>query len=136
MSCGAGDACGFAAGELAGIGIPGVCIWGEVAGNGEAVGICIPGVITCGLGEGEGFGLVALLVRRLARITVLFFLGALLALGLLAGFIFDMSCPWCCGKAFTLTTNIKASALNVRSAIFKLLGRFMVPLTWFAKANA
>ncbi len=99
-------------------------------GEGEAVGICMPGVITCGLGEGEGLGVAALFVGvRFARVAVLFFLGAGLGFGfgLLAGFIFDMSCPSCCGKTLTLTANIKASALTVRSAILKLLGRFMVP---------
>ncbi len=88
----------------------------------------MPGVITCGLGEGEGLGLLALLVGvGRARVAVLFFLGALLAFGLLTGFIFDMSCPSCCGNALTLSANTKASALTVRSAILNLLGRFMVP---------
>ncbi len=106
--------------------MPGVITCG--LGDGDAVGICIPGVITCGLGEGEGRGLLALLgVVRLAREAVLFFLGALFGFGLLAGFIFDMSCPSCCGNTLTLTANIRTSALSVRSAILKLLGRFMVP---------
>ncbi|MGI8735009.1 MAG: hypothetical protein ACR2LM_17110 [Pyrinomonadaceae bacterium] len=87
----------------------------------------MPGVITCGLGEGEGFGLVALLVGvRLGR-TGLFFLGVPFGFGLAAGFIFDMSCPSCCGNTLTLTANIRTTALNIRSAILKLLGRFMVP---------
>ncbi|MGH9904822.1 MAG: hypothetical protein ACRD8U_04455 [Pyrinomonadaceae bacterium] len=89
----------------------------------------MPVVITCGLGEGagEGFGLVAFLVGvRLARVAVLFFLGALFGFGLLAGFIFDMSCPSCCGKTLTLTANIRTSAPSILSAILKLLGRFMV----------
>ena len=94
----------------------------------------MPGVITWGLGEGEGLVLLALLVGvRLARVTVLFFLGALFGFGLLAGFIFDMSCPSCCGNTLMVSANIKASALSVRSAILKLLGRFMVPPTWFVK---
>jgi len=86
----------------------------------------MPGVITCGLGDGAGLGLVAFLVGRLGR-TVLFFLGVLFAFGLAAGFIFDMSCPSCCGNTLGLTANIRTTALSVRSAIFKLLGRFMVP---------
>ncbi|MEO8434601.1 MAG: hypothetical protein ABI596_06875 [Pyrinomonadaceae bacterium] len=87
----------------------------------------MPGVITCGLGEGEGFGLVTLLMgARLGRATVLFFLGALFGFGLAAGFILDMSCPSCCGNALTPSINTKARALTVRSAILKLLGRFMV----------
>lgn len=106
--------------------MPGV-ITGPGLGDGDAVGICMPGVITCGLGEGEGLGLVSLLVGvRLARVAALFFLGAVFGFGLLAGFIFDMSCPSCCGNALTLTANTKASAQTVRSAILKLLGRFMV----------
>jgi len=96
-------------------------------GDGDAVGICMPGVITWGLGDREGFGLGALLVGvRLERTAVLFFLGALFGFGLAAGFIFDMSCP-CCGNTLTLTANTRATALTVRSAILKLLGRFMVP---------
>ncbi|MDQ3175688.1 MAG: hypothetical protein M3Q91_18585 [Acidobacteriota bacterium] len=87
----------------------------------------MPGVITCGLDEGEGLGLLDLLVGvRLGRVAVLFFLGALFDFGLAAGFIFDMSCPSCCGNALVVSANIKASALSVRSAILKLLGRFMV----------
>ncbi len=88
----------------------------------------MPGVITCELDEGEGLGLLDLLVGvRLGRVAVLFFLGALFDFGLAAGFIFDMSCPSCCGNTLTLTANIRTSALSVRSAILKLLGRFMVP---------
>ncbi len=65
-------------------------------GDGDAVGICMPGVITCGLSDGEDLGLLALLVGvRLVRVTVLFFLGEAFGFGLLAGFIFDMSCPSC-----------------------------------------
>lgn len=57
-------------------------------GDGDAVGICIPGVITCGLGEGVGLGLLALLLGvRLAGIAVLFFLGALLGFGFAAGIL-------------------------------------------------
>jgi hypothetical protein len=52
----------------------------------------MPGVITCGLGEGDGLGLVTLFVGvRLTRVAALFFFGALFGLGLAAGFIFDMS---------------------------------------------
>ncbi len=84
--------------------------------------------MTCGLGEAEGLVLVTLLVGvRLARVDALFFFGALFGFGLAAGFILDMSCPSCCGNALTLSANTKASALTVRSAILKLLGRFMVP---------
>lgn len=64
---------------------------------------------------------------RLARAGVLFFFGAAFGFGLAAGFILDMSCPSCCGNALTLSANTKASALTVRSAILKLLGRFMDP---------
>src|SRR5688572_30053180 len=86
----------------------------------------MPGVITCGLGEGEGLGLLALLMgARLARGAVLFFLGAALGFGFAAGL--GMTCPSCCGNTVTLTANIRASAPSVRSAIFKLLSRFMVP---------
>ncbi len=113
-------------GDAVGICIPGVITCPGV-GDGDWVGICIPGVITCGLGEGEGLGLVTLLVAvRLGRGTALFFLGAAFGFGLAAGFIFDMSCPSCCGKALTLSVNTRASALTARSAILKLLGRFMV----------
>ena len=124
---------GLGNGEGVGICIPGV-ITCPGLGDGEAVGICMPGVITCGLGDAEGLGLVGLLVGvRLARAAVLFFLGALFGFGLAAGFILDMSCPSCCGNTLIVSANIKASALSVRSAILKLLGRFMLPPTWFAK---
>jgi hypothetical protein len=45
-SCCTGDTWGLAAGELAGIGIPGVCVCGEPVGAGVALGegITIPGV--------------------------------------------------------------------------------------------
>ncbi|MGH9966794.1 MAG: hypothetical protein ACREBG_03020 [Pyrinomonadaceae bacterium] len=77
-------------GDAVGICMPGV-ITCPGLGDGDAVGICISGVITCpGLGDGEGLGLV-----RRARVDVLFFLGVLIALGLAAGFIFDMSCCSC-----------------------------------------
>lgn len=82
---------GLGDGDTAGICMPGV-ITCPGLGDGDAVGICIPGVITCGLGEGDGLGLLALLVvARLVRVTVRFFLGALFGFGLAAGFIFDMS---------------------------------------------
>ena len=65
MSCCAGDTCGIATGELAGIAIPGACIWGEADG------------------DGDGLGLVVLLVGvRLARGAGLFLGGARLAFGL------------------------------------------------------
>jgi hypothetical protein len=94
VSCCAGDAWGVADGELAGIGIPGVCIWGEATGEGEAVGLCMLGVITCGVGVGDGFGRVArrVVVRRV-RGAALFFVRAVFGVGLLAGFIFGVSCP-------------------------------------------
>jgi hypothetical protein len=86
----------------------------------------MPGVITCGLGEGDGFGLVTLFFGvRLARVTVFVFLGALFGFGFAAGL--GMTCPSCCGKTLMVSANIKASALSVRSAILKLLGRFIVP---------
>lgn len=40
----AGDACSFAAGEVAGIDIPGVCVWGEAVVAGAVVGIGVLGV--------------------------------------------------------------------------------------------
>ena len=95
-------------------------------GDGDAVGICMPGVITCGLGEGEGLGRVALRVGvRLARGAVLLFFAAAFGFGFAAGL--GMTCPSCCGNTLIVSANIKASALNVGSAIWKLLGRFMVP---------
>ena len=94
-------------------------------GDGDAAGICMPGVITCGLGEGEGLGLVVRLVGVRRRVTVLFFLGAAFGFGFAAGL--GITCPSCCGKTLMVSANIKASALNVRSAILKLLGRFIVP---------
>lgn len=134
MSCCAGEAWGVAVGEAAGV--IRVCVWGEAAGEGEAVGICMPGTITCGVGEGEGFGVLTLLagVRRV-RVAVFFFFSALFGFGLLAGFIFDMSCPSCCGTAITLSANTKTNALTTRSAKLKLPDRFMVPPSLFAKAN-
>ncbi|MGH9929543.1 MAG: hypothetical protein ACREA9_09965 [Pyrinomonadaceae bacterium] len=114
-------------GDAVGICIPGV-ITCPGLGDGDSVGICMPGVITCaGLGDGDGLGLVVRVVGvRLARVDVLFFLGARFGLGLAAGFIFDMSCCSCCGKTLTLTANISTSATSILSAILKLLGRFMV----------
>ena len=128
MSWGAGDACGCAVGELAGIGIPGVCRCGEATG--DAVGICMPGVITCGLGEGEGFGLVARLDGvRLARGATLFLGVARFAFGLGFAAGLGMTCPSCCGNTLMLTATVNARALIVRSAIFKIPVRFMFPLT-------
>lgn len=99
--------------------MPGV-ITCDGLGDGDADGICIPGVITCGLGDGEGLGLLTLLVGgRLARVAALFFLGALFGFVLAAGFIFDMSWPSCCGNTLVVSANIKATALTVRSAILK-----------------
>lgn len=103
-------------------------------GDGDAVGICIPGVITCGVGEGEGLGLVDLFAGvRLVRVAVLFF-GAALGFGLAAGL--GMVCPSCCGNTLVVSVSTKASALSGRSAILKFLDKFMVPSTWFAKANS
>ncbi|MGH9882412.1 MAG: hypothetical protein ACRD6N_13325, partial [Pyrinomonadaceae bacterium] len=59
--------------------------------------------------------------------AVLFFFGAAFGFGLLAGFIFDMSCPSCCGNTLVVSANIRANALSVRSAILRFLGRFIVP---------
>lgn len=133
MSCCAGDAWGIAAGELVGIGIPGVCICGEAAGVGDAVGICIPGVIKCGLGEGEGLGLVVLLVAVRLRVTVLFFFGAAFGFALVAGL--GITCPSCCGSTLMVSAKVKASAATVRSTNFKFLSRFMVPPTWFCQSE-
>jgi hypothetical protein len=117
--------CGVAEGDADGICMPGVITCGLA--DGDAVGICMPGVITCGLGEGDGLGLVALLVgARLVRVTVLFFLDAAFGFGFAAGFL-GMTCPSCCGNTLIVSANIKANALSVRSAILKLLDRFMVP---------
>lgn len=112
--------------------MPGVITCG--LGDGEAVGICMPGVITCGLGEGDGLGRVVLLVGVRLRVTVLFFLGAAFGFGFAAGL--GITCPSCCGNTLVVSANIKARALSVRSARLKLLGRFMLPPTWFARANA
>ena len=135
MSCPLGDACGTAVGELAGLGIPGVCICGEAAGAGEAVGIGMPGVITCGLGEGEGLGLVALLVGvRLARGAGLFLGVARLGFGLGFAAGLGMTCPSCCGNTLMLSVKVKASAATVRSTILKWLTRFMFPPAWFCQS--
>ena len=92
-------------------------------GDGDAVGICISGVITCGVGEGEGLGLDGLFLGvRLVRGAVLFF-GAALGFGLAAGL--GMVCPSCCGNTLVVSVNSKASALSGRSAILKLLDKFM-----------
>ncbi len=118
---------GVGEGDAVGICMPGVITCAGL-GDGDAVGICMPGVITCGLGEGEGLGLAALLVGvRLVRGAVLLFFGAAFGFGFAAGL--GMTCPSCCGNTLIVSANIKASALNVRSAILKLLGRFMVPPT-------
>ena len=117
---------GIGDGEALGICMPGVITCPGLA-EGDAVGITMPGVITCGLGEADGLGLVTLLVGVRLRVAVLFFFGALFAFGIFIPGILLMSCSWGCGNAVTLSANTKASALTVRSAIFKLLGRFMVP---------
>ncbi|MEK6281678.1 MAG: hypothetical protein AABN95_15085 [Acidobacteriota bacterium] len=116
---------GLGDGEAVGICMPGVITWPGL-GDGEGVGITMPGVITCGLGEGEGLGFVARLAGgRLARVTAFFFLGAVLGFGFAAGL--GMTCPSCCGNTLMVSAHIKASALSVRSAILKLLGRFIIP---------
>ncbi|MGI8835728.1 MAG: hypothetical protein ACR2H4_03705 [Pyrinomonadaceae bacterium] len=103
-------------------------------GDGDAVGICMPGVITCGLGEGEGLGVVALLVGlRLVRGAALLFFGAAFGFGFAAGL--GITCPSCCGNTLIVSANIKASALNSRIAIWKLLGQFMVPPQLVAKSE-
>lgn len=96
----------------------------------------MPGTITCGVGEGEGFGVLTRLagVRRV-RVAAFFFFSAVFGFGLLAGFIFDMSCPSCCGTAITLSAHTKTNALTARSAKLKLPDRFMVPPSLFAKAD-
>ena len=92
--------------------------------------------MTCGLGVGEGLGLVALLVGvRLWRGAALFLGAARLGFGLGLAAGLGMTCPSCCGNTLLLSAKIKTSALDMRSAIIKLLGRFMVPPTSFAKAN-
>jgi len=113
---------GLCDGDAVGICIPGVI---TCPGLGDGVGICMPGVIKCGLGEGEGLGLVTLLagVRR-ARGAVLF-LGAAFGFGFAAGL--GMTCPSCCGNTAIVSANIKASVPTLRNAVIKFLGRFMVP---------
>lgn len=59
-SCCAGEACGFADGELDGSAFPGTCVWGAtvVAGSLGAEGIGIPGVCSvCPPAFGMGLGL-------------------------------------------------------------------------------
>ena len=122
---------GLGDGEGVGIGIPGVWICGEAAGVGEAVGICMSGVITCGVGEGEGLGRVTRLDGvRLVRGAGLFLGAARLGLGLGFAAGLGITCPSCWGNTVLLSAKIKTTALSVRSAIFKLLGRFMVPPTF------
>lgn len=117
---------GFGDGDAVGIGIPGVWICGEAAGVGEAAGICMSGVITCGVGE--GLGLVTCLDgARRARGAGFFPRAARLGLGLGFAAGLGITCPSCCGNTLLLSAKIKRSALSVRNAIFKLLGRFMVP---------
>lgn len=88
----------------------------------------MPGVITCGAGEGEGLGLVARLVGvRLARGAGLFLGAARLGFGLDFAAGLGMTCPSCCGNTLMVSASIKATALSVRSAILKLLGRFIIP---------
>jgi len=78
---------GLGDGDAAGICMPGVITCAGL-GDGDAVGVCISGPITCGLGEGEGFALLALLVGvRVARGAVLFFLSALFGFGFAAGIL-------------------------------------------------
>lgn len=118
---------GIGEGEAPGICMPGVITWPGL-GDGDAAGITIPGVMTCGLGDGDGLGVVGLLVgvRRTRGAGRL--LGAA-RLGLGLGFApgLGMTCPSCCGNTLMVSANIKASALSVRSAILKLLGRFIIP---------
>jgi hypothetical protein len=96
----------------------------------------MPGVMTCGLGEGEAFGLVVLLVGvRRARGATLFLGVARFGFGFGFAAGFGMTCPSCCGNTLMLSAKVKASALNVRSAIFKLPGRFMFP-PYFGSARA
>ena len=88
----------------------------------------MPGVMTCGLGDGEGLGVVALLVGvRRARAAGRFVVVARLGFGLGFAAGLGMTCPSCCGNTLMVSANIKASALNVRSAILKLLDRFIIP---------
>ena len=108
--------------------MPGVWTCGEAAGVGDAVGITIPGVMTCGLGDGEGLGVVVLLVGvRRARGAGRFLGAARLGLGLGFAAGLGITCPSCCGNTLMVSAHIKASALRVRSAILKLLGRFIIP---------
>jgi hypothetical protein len=95
----------------------------------------MPGVITCGLGEGDGLGLLALLVGALfLRVTVLFFLGAAFGFGLAVG-RFGITWPSCCGNAFMLSANTNADTLSILSKLFILLSRFIIAPCRFARTN-
>lgn len=84
--------------------------------------------MTCGPGDDEGLGLVALLVGvRLARGAGRFLGAARLGFGLGFAAGLGITCPSCWGNTMVVSANIKASALRVRSAVLKLLGRFIVP---------
>lgn len=84
--------------------------------------------MTCGLGDGEGLGVVVLLVGvRRARGAGRFLGAARLGLGLGFAAGLGMTCPSCCGNTLMVSAHINASALRIRSAILKLLGRFIIP---------
>ncbi len=99
ISCWAGDAGGFASGEIAGLGVSGVCIvWGEAGDAGDAAGdgITIPGVCptwpgAAGTAAGfADFGLRAAVFALGFRFALR--LGVALGLGLLT---FGIVCPSC-----------------------------------------
>ncbi len=128
---------GLGEGDAVGICIPGIMSCNGF-GEGDAVGICIPGIISCeGVCEVLGLLLVLLFVAaRRGFVRGFFFRGALLAFGIFIPGILLMSCPSCCGSALTLTANIRASALSVRSALLQLLGLFMFFPSGVLKANS
>jgi len=94
--------------------------------------------MTCGLGACEGLGLVTLFVGvRRARGAGRFLGAARLGLGFGFAAGLGMTCPSCCGNTLMASANIKKNALSVRSAIHKLLDRFIIPpYPGSPKANA
>ena len=88
----------------------------------------MPGVITCGVGLGDGLGLVVLLagVRR-ARVVVLFFAGRFAAGFRFAAGGFGITCPSCCGNAVLLNPNINATAHNARRRFLQSPNQIMFP---------
>ena len=81
--------------ELAGIGIPGVCVWGEAVVAGADVGIGILSVCSeWPPTDGTAAGLADFDSRAAGFCLALPFA---LRFGAALGFGFDLSCPACCG---------------------------------------